>query len=219
MAFSDWTPFNNGDVVMTQTSLNPLVGSGSLRMECSGTVSANTASILPNTLPHGFNKGRLESLFRVESANATGTKTFGLIANVSDELDPVGAADAYGMIAEMTTAVSFDTIRLVKWTGGGGVSGAFSVIQTVVIGTPVDVGDTFAFQFDWISDVPTFGGTKLVCRFHEMANFTSIPAIIDTVDATSPLITSQSEGFYLDCDNASGEIVVNSDTTSLFEIT
>ena len=219
MAFSDWTVFNNGDVTMTQTSLNPLVGSGSLRMDAAGVTSDNTAAIIPNTLPNGFNKGRLQSLFRVEAANATGTKTFGLIANITSDADPVGAADAYGMVVEMTSATDFNTIRLVKWSGGGGVGAAFSVIQTVVIGTPVDVGDTFAFEFDWIADVPTFGGTKLVCRFHEQPNFTSIPAIIDTVDATSPIITSQAEGFYLDCSDNAGTITVNADTTSLFEIT
>jgi hypothetical protein len=222
MAFSDWTPFNGGDVVMTQTSLNPIAGSGSLRMECGGATSADTASILPDTagsLPHGFNKGRLQSLFRVEAANATGIKTFGLVANVTDELDPNGSADAYGMIVEMTSATDWDTIRLVKWSGSTGLEVAFSVIQTVVIGVPVDIGDTFAFQFDWISDVPTFGGTKLVCRFQESATFTAIPAIIDVVDAVSPIITSQSEGFYLSCDDNGGTITVNGDTTSLFEIT
>ena len=219
MAFSDWTPFNNGDVTMVQTSLNPIVGGGSLRMEAAGVSSANTGGIFPDTLPHGFNQGRLESLFRVQSDNGTGAKTFGLVANVSDETNPITAANAYGMIVDTSGGGSWDTIRLVKWTGGGGIGGAFSTLQSVTIGTPVDTGDTFAFQFDWISDVATFGGTKLVCRFQEAANFTSIPAVIDHVDATSPLTTSETEGFYLSCDTAGGAIVINCDTSSLYEIT
>lgn len=222
MAFSDWTPFNGSDVTMTQTSLNPLADSGSLRMECAGVSSANTAVILPEVagaLPHGFNMGRIESLFRIQSNNGTGTKYFGLVANISDEGDPKGSANAYGMVAEVTIAGSFNTIKLIKWSGGGGISSSFSVLQSITIGTPVDVNDTFAFQFDWISDVDVFGGTKLTCRFQEASNFTSIPTIIDYVDALSPLITSESEGLYISADNNASALVVNADTTSVYEIT
>lgn len=217
MAFADWTPFNNGDVTMTQTSLNPLVGGGSMRMTAAGSSSNDTAALLPNTLPHGFNKGRLESLFRIQSDNGTGTKNFGLIANVSDESDPIGTANAYGLLVEMSGGTSWNTLKLVKWSSG--VSTAFSVLDTYTVGTPVDVGDIFALQFDWISDVSSFGGTKLIVRFQEASNFTSIPTVIDYVDAISPLITSQAEGFVLDCDNASGSIIINCDSTSLYEIT
>lgn len=219
MAFSDWNPFNAGDVTMTQTSLNPLVGLGSLRLGAGGVSSNNTAALLPDTLPHGFNQGRLESLFRVESNNATGMKYFGLIANVSSEADPLGVSNGYGMIAEIAGGSSFNTIRLVKWSGGAGISTTFSTLDSYTIGTAVDVGDTFAFQFDWISDVAEFGGTKLICRFQEASNFTGIPAVIDYVDALSPLITSQAEGFMVGADTAGSSIVVNADSSSLYEIT
>ena len=219
MAFSDWSVFNAGDVTMTQTSLDPLVGLGSLRMGAGGVSSNNTAALLPNTLPHGFNQGRLESLFRVQSNNATGTKIFGLVANVSSEADPLGVANAYGMIAEIGTGSTWNLIRLVKWGGGSGISTTFTTLDSFTVGTAVDVGDTFAFQFDWISDVAEFGGTKLICRFQEASNFTAIPAVIDYVDALSPLTTSQAEGFVVGCDNAAGSIVVNADSSSLYEIT
>lgn len=219
MAFSDWNPFNAGDVTMTQTSLNPLVGGGSLRMGAGGASSNNTAVVLPDTLPHGFNQGRLESLFRVQSNNATGMKYFGLIANVSNESDPLGLANGYGMIGEIAGGSTWDTLRLVKWSGGSGITTTFTTLDTFTIGTPVDVTDTFAFQFDWISDVAEFGGTKLICRFQEAANFTGIPAVIDYVDAISPLITSQAEGFMVGADTAGSSIVVNADSSSLYEIT
>jgi len=219
MAFSDWNPFNAGDVTMTQTSLNPLVGGGSLRMSSGGVSSNNSAVVLPDTLPHGFNQGRLESLFRVQSNNATGTKIFGLIANISNEADPLGAANGYGMIGEISGGSSWNTLRLVKWSGGSGITTTFTTLDTFIIGTPVDVTDTFAFQFDWISDVAEFGGTKLICRFQETANFTSIPAVIDYVDALSPLIVSQAEGFMIGADTAGSSIVVNADSSSLYEIT
>ena len=219
MAFSDWSVFNAGDVTMTQTSLDPLVGLGSLRMSAGGVSSNNTAVLIPNTLPHGFNQGRLESLFRVQSNNATGIKYFGLISNISSEADPLGVANGYGMIGEIAGGSTWNTLRLVKWSGGSGISTTFTTLDSFTIGTPVDVGDTFAFQFDWISDVAEFGGTKLICRFQEASNFTGIPAVIDYVDAILPLITSQAEGFMVGANTAGSSIVVNADSSSLYEIT
>jgi hypothetical protein len=215
MSFSDWNVFTSDPAItFTQSTLTPIVGSGSLLIEDAAS-GAGVGVILPDSLPHGFIKGRFETLFRYDSNDGSDLKRFGIVSMVTDELDPLGTASAYGFVFESDGTTNLTDMRLLKWTGG--IATVPLILKSAAI-TPISIGSTLAMQFDWLFDISEFGGSKLIGRYKVGTNFTGLITVFDKVDGISPISVAQSSGIYVSSDSISGTMEVRSDSTSLYSI-
>ena len=155
MPFDDWDVLAPGTANIGIQAASPILGTGSLQVNL---VASQSCDIHRNAgFSRGFTKGRVRSLLRIDSANAS-NHAIGLFC-MSSSLDIrfVGN-DFYGfIISEGTT----DNLEIGKWTNGAVFTPDVSfgtASQTIAF------GDIIPIELEWNLDVPGLNGIAITGR-------------------------------------------------------
>jgi hypothetical protein len=221
VAFTDWDVYQNGNPQGASIEEGtPISGLGSLRLEGSLT-DPNFINLLPSDssgIPHGFTKGKLRTLFRIDvlSFDSINEKDFGITCLQDQDNLSGGSGSAYGGVAHAESGGL--TFRIVKYTGGLSalpIELASSVVPDgYVVGT-----DIVALEFEWVADLTTLGGTQLILRrgVGAATDFSNLSDIVEVFEVNSPYISSVGEGLCFVDDEGSESSIVVWDKTESFK--
>ena len=218
MSLSNWTSVVGTGVTVLLEATAPIVGTGSLRINRSGS-GASGSFTYPISLPTGLAKGRLQTLFQVPTITADNTsdQLASLFFMVSTLSSPLTIATMYGFSAICRSSSPGPGVvgcMLGKATGSQNVSnqlGSYS-FPTIPPGT------TIALQVDWAYDPLQFSGTQIKARYKIGNDFLSMIEVFNIIDTSSPYTTSVAEALGISTSIGPSTYSVLFDETSLFDL-
>ena len=214
MSLSNWTSVVGTGVTVLLETTTPIVGTGSLRVNRSGS-GVSGSFTYPTGLPTGLSKGRLQTLFRVPTITAdNGSDQLAtLYFMVNTVTAPLTAATMYGFSAVMrTTGVT--GCFLGKGMGSQNVSNQLGSYSFATI----PVNTTIALQVDWAYDLVQFAGTQIKARYKVGSDFLSMTEAFNLIDTSSPYTTSVAEALGVATSIGTSTFGVMFDETSLFDL-
>jgi len=183
MAFADWTFVQTiGTPEASITSTSPLVGSSSLRLSFTVTITnaGQAAYVVDSGVPLGMSKGVIRTLVQqFSTASAIEEYSAGIFFLAEDtDFGSSSSTNAY--------SVTLDTENQ-------GVRVRYSDIQdglggelAVVTGLGFTVGVTRALEVQWNNDQVGIGGVHIVVRVGTMTDFSDLSEVINLVDPVNP---------------------------------
>ncbi len=221
MSLSQWTSVitpASGITVSIETT-SPLVGTGSLRLQRSGSGMASSFTYPTDiALPTGFTKGRLQTQFRLDSITAdnASNQLASLFFMVSSITSPLTTASMYGFSAACRTSDGIVQFFLGKTIGGGSISISNQLGSVDIADIPS--GTTITMQVDWVYDLLQFAGTQIKARYKIGTDYVGMTTVFNYTDTSSPLSTSVAEGLGLVTPIGASVYDVFFDETSLFDL-
>lgn len=229
MALADWTFLTSGSASTGLDLTNPIVGSGSFRMQTNSTSNSThgvAAHLDTGSFTVGVTAGRVRTLWQ-KVENGTGTREHAGVHFLTSAADIHSTPTTFYWcgIASITGPTLNE--RVVKV----GASNAYFQMSDAVLTTLHDNqivvafiqdGDVYPIQGEWTVDVPNLGGTRLTMSIGPEGDtdFTNITSVFDAVDSSSPYTTGATEG--IDCcdgfPNGSATAGWRADETTIFEL-
>jgi hypothetical protein len=199
MALGDWVQNKSGSVWTVAIDVgDPMVDSGSLSLQSENGVAGPSGHtfVLGAPFSSGFTKGKIRTLLRWDTGgeiNVSNSQRWGV-----------------GIVCMMSAA---DV-----------TVGHTTLFEANTPGTyPPAAGAFWPLELEWVADLAGLGGTRLIARVgtQNSTDFGTLVDKIDTIDTTSPLLTSVGEGVvawqgHTGSRNPGYEWTL--DTTSVFEL-
>lgn len=133
----------------------------------------------------GFELGRIRTLIRVDQQ----VDQAGIFCMGSADVGIATAGNAYTFGPVGAT----NELTLMKLDAG-----LADVTPSVINATGVTfaLGTVKAIELEWKADLTIFGGTQIICRAGDAADFSDLAIVFQGVDETAPYLTSLSEGLF-----------------------
>lgn len=219
MSFSDWDVFTNGSTIaVTNDTVSPLVGSGSLFFDTAGSGNRQAQVQVSDTsgIAKGLSRGIIRSVINVNNFTA-GFQT-GIICLLSQENVTGLSGSCYALTLRSQTSGAIDFRLILQKYTGGLESTPTTLVESADMQSSVMTNSLI--QLQWNIDLIGLGGVELVASFAD--NSTDPNDLVDVLaflDAFSPLITTVSEGLFCKVLSASTEQVeVRYDDTALYQL-
>lgn len=219
MAISDWTSQIDGNYAFLLETVNPVSGTGSLRLERNSGSGVEGAIVYPTNLATGLTKGRLQTVINLAEVSNDGggqNQHIGVFFMISSLSDPLNTSSLYSFTFGVR-GIGSAVINLGKSIGAGVNGLVVNALNTKAIPF-IPLGTNIAVQVDWVYDAIQFSGTKITARWKQGNDFTGLETVFDQVDTVSPLTTSEAEGLGALTGTGSNDWVMLFDETSLFDL-
>ena len=231
MALIDWNIFKSDTKIIAALDLlDPIFEVGSIFVERPNTLGSGNVNFVPTDAgihPHGRNDGRIRTLIRYDKQPGTLTNQ-GVQAGVTclqsqDDLQTTGNCYSFSVFA--AEGFQNPVLRLLKHTqGNSGLAPApdGSTALAPQIGLPVAgaLGDVFALQLEWITELTLLGGTQLTASFGTALDYSDLTPVMFAIDNVSPYLTGVSEGIWTNHKSSNSVFVtrISFDQTALDEL-
>ena len=205
MPLPDWDVEAPGGANIGIQAASPILGTGSLQVNL---VASQNCDIHRNAgFARGFTKGRVRTLLRIDSANAS-SHAVGLFCMSSSLNIRFVGNDFYGFIVDEGTT---DNLEIGKWTNGAVFTPDVSfgtASQTIAF------GDVIPIELEWNLDVPGIGGIALTGRTGNVGDldFSNLTTRVAFSEFGTQLSSTFSEGIW-------GATAAGNDVDARFEQT
>jgi hypothetical protein len=220
MALSDWTLRISGSPVVGVNDFDPIFGIGSLEMSGNGehlaTLTNNTYSSL------GLIRGKMRSLFRLDTWNGSSTYDTGFFFMASDADLTGGVGSCYTCSVRSDSSTS-DTRINISYHENGIESTPLSLFQGSTF-TRTNGVTLIALEVRWVLELGVLNGIHFLVREGHNAfttDFSNLAPIFQGIVFDNEfgfLTDSAAEGVYMDT-RGSGDLSVNLDRTSIISLT
>jgi len=219
MAFSDWNIYKTGnDTQITIDTGSPIVGSGSLRFNTtgSGNRQANLNVSNESGIDKGFIRGIIKTVCNVDSFD----QGFSIgIACLQSQADISGSSgDFYTLTMRTRSSLGIGwRLYLYKFTNG---LDATPLVLQRTDNSMTTLGTNFVISLRWNADILEFGGTQFVVSFaNNTTDLGNLAEQFTYVDTIVPYTTSVAEGLFCKVSAESTEQVdARFDSTETFQL-
>jgi hypothetical protein len=237
MALGDWVQNKSGSVWTVAIDVgDPMVDSGSLSLQSENGVAGPSGHtfVLGAPFSSGFTKGKIRTLLRWDTGgeiNVSNSQRWGVgivcMMSAADVTVGGGGESCYTWYIGSGNNAATNQMEtcLFKHTDGLSTSTSHTTLfEANTPGTyPPAAGAFWPLELEWVADLAGLGGTRLIARVgtQNSTDFGTLVDKIDTIDTTSPLLTSVGEGVvawqgHTGSRNPGYEWTL--DTTSVFEL-
>jgi hypothetical protein len=213
MSLADWDKFGSTYTVSIDNA-TPLVGSGSLFIDFSGSSNSSRGNLLPKdpgSLSGKLIRGKIRALFQytvLASNNGPGLFCLASQRDLSSTGSCYFISFKRDQINRLTLYKSNNVGTTIEEIGGL-TPLAFAVLST-------SANTTYSLELEWYVDIPNLSGTQLKVRVGSATDFSDLALVMSTIDVSSPLTTTVGEGISLSGSGGSNDY--RADKTTLISL-